>query len=49
MDEIFVKLRAIKALLFYISEVESKVPDGEYALMFLSEQINECIEKLEEM
>lgn len=48
-EETIVKLKGIKALLYCVSEVQSEVFDMEYGLMLLSEEMEECIKKLEEI
>lgn len=48
-EDVVFKLRGIKALLYYISEVDSQVEDADFGLMLLCEELEKCIEKLEEV
>lgn len=48
-EDVASKLRGIKALLHYISEVKGDVADSEFAFTLMAEEIEECIEKLEEV
>jgi len=47
-EEVLVRLKGIKALLYCVSEVECEVFDMGYGLMLLSEEMEECIKQLEE-
>ncbi len=47
-EDVVFKLRGIKALLYYMSEVDELVVDSDFGLMLLCEELEECIEKLNE-
>ena len=48
-EEVIVRLKGIKALLYCASEVECEVFDMGYGLMLLSQEMEECIKQLEEV
>ena len=47
-EEIISKLRGIKALLYMASSSVDQIEDQEYAFALLGDQVQECIEELEE-
>lgn len=47
-EEIISKLRGIKALLYMASSSVDQIDDQEYAFALLGDQVQECIEELEE-
>ena len=47
-EDVVFKLRGIKSLLYYISEVDDQVEDADFGLMLLCEELEDCIEKLNE-
>ena len=47
-EEILSKLRGIKALLYMASSSTDQIDDQEYAFALLGDQVQECIEELEE-
>ncbi|ADL53680.1 hypothetical protein [Clostridium cellulovorans] len=48
-EEVLVKLKGIKALLYCVSEVECEVFDMGYGLMLLTQEMEECIDQLEKV
>lgn len=48
-DEVAVKLKGIKALLYCASEVQCEIADMGYGLMLLCDELQECISVLEEV
>ena len=48
-EEVLIKLKGIKALLYCVSEVDSHVFDIGYGLMLLSDEMESCIKQLEEV
>ena len=47
MEDIIIKLKSIKALLFCVSQVDSEVKDVDYGLMLLCNELESCIKELE--
>ena len=47
-EDVVFKLRGIKSLLYYVSEVDDQVEDADFGLMLLCEELEDCIEKLNE-
>lgn len=47
-EDVVFKLRGIKSLLYYMSEVDEQVEDADFGLMLLCEELEECIENLNE-
>lgn len=48
IEDVVFKLRGIKSLLYYMSEVDEQVEDSDFGLMLLCEEMEDCIEKLNE-
>lgn len=48
-EDVIVRLKGIKALLYYVSEVDVEVIDSGYGLMMLSIELDKCIKELEEL
>lgn len=46
-EDVASKLRGVKAMLHYISEVKGNIADSEFAFSLMAEEIEECIEELE--
>ena len=49
IEDVVFKLRGIKSLLYHMSEVDGQVADADFGLMLLCEEMEECIEKLNEI
>ena len=47
-EELVDKMRGIKALLYMASSSVDQIDDQEYAFALLGDQVQECIEELEE-
>ena len=48
IEDVVFKLRGIKSLLYYMSEVDEQVEDSDFGLMLLCEEMEDCIVKLNE-
>lgn len=49
MEQVINRMRGIKAMLCYISEVSGQIEDSEYLYLILISELGKCIAELEEL